>query len=114
MSYNELEFIISEIEKIESVLDNLIKNSDFEELSKSLDRRYALLEQLEDYKTDPRVLTFVNDILEKDIHRHNLIKEQIEKLKNNQLEIQKSKKAMKNGYLKVEEEIRRHDIDKSS
>lgn len=113
MSEEKIEFLLSEIGNIENKLENLLKNSDFEGFSKSLEERYLLLKQLEYYKTDPRVLEVVNNILKKDSARHDLIIDQINKLKVNQLQIQKSKKAMKNGYLKVEEGMRRHNINKS-
>jgi hypothetical protein len=113
MIKEEIESIISEIEKIENNLDDSIKNSDFEEFSKSLNKRYLLLQKLESYKTDLRVLEFVNNILKKDSIRQNLIEKQINELKDDQLQIQKSKKAMKNGYLRVDEEMRRHNINKS-
>ena len=109
-SFNDLK---EKLEKIESKLDEYLNSNDFEKFSKSLEFRFSLLKEIEAYKENPETQTIVQDILKKDLEREKRIKEQFEKIKIQQLNLQKSKNAMKTGYLKVEENMSRHKINKS-
>ncbi|PNR92862.1 hypothetical protein [Petrotoga sp. 9PWA.NaAc.5.4] len=109
-SFNDLK---EKLEKIESKLDEYLNSNDFENFSKSLEFRFSLLKEIEVYKENPETQNIVQDILKKDLEREKRIKEQFEKIKIQQLNLQKSKNAMKTGYLKVEENMSRHKINKS-
>jgi len=108
-----IEEIISKINKKEETLDDLLKNDDFETLSKTLEERFELLKQLEPFKTETAVKNVIENILKKDSERSKSIEEKMRKIKGDQFNVQMSKKAMKKGYLKIEESISRHKINKS-
>ncbi|KUK79980.1 MAG: Uncharacterized protein XD96_1724 [Petrotoga mobilis] len=108
-----LEEIISEINKKEKNLDDSLKNDDFQTFSKLLEERFELLKQLEPFKTETAVKNVIENILKKDSERSKNIEEKMQKIKVDQINVQVSKKAMKKGYLKIEESISRHKINKS-
>jgi succinate dehydrogenase/fumarate reductase flavoprotein subunit len=108
-----IEEIISKINKKEETLDDSLKNDDFETLSKTLEERFELLKQLEPFKTETAVKNVIENILKKDSERSKSIEEKMRKIKGDQFNVQMSKKAMKKGYLKIEESISRHKINKS-
>lgn len=109
----EIEEYLKQISKIEESLDESLKKEDFDIFSKFLENRYEILKKLEQFKDNPSVKNMTDKILKKDKERSQIINNKIESLKENQLTVQSSKKAMKNGYLKVEESIARHRINKS-
>ncbi|MDY6895292.1 MAG: hypothetical protein SVO01_07765 [Thermotogota bacterium] len=108
-----IEEIISKINKKEETLDDSLKNDDFETFSKTLEERFELLKQLEPFKTETAVKNVIENILKKDSERSKSIEEKMRRIKGDQLNVQMSKKAMKKGYLKIEESISRHKINKS-
>jgi len=108
-----IEEIISKINKKEKILDDSLKNDDFETFSKTLEERFELLKQLEPFKTETAVKNTIENILKRDSERSKSIKEKMKKIKVDQFNVQVSKKAMKKGYLKIEESMSRHKINKS-
>jgi len=108
-----IEEIISKINQKEKILDDSLKNDDFEAFSKSLEERFKLLKQLEPFKNEMTVKNVTESILKKDSERSKTIEDKMRKIKVDQFNVQTSKKAMKKGYLKIEESISRHKINKS-
>lgn len=108
-----LKEIINEINKKEKALDDSLKTDDFGTFSKLLEERFELLKQLEPFKTETSVKNIIENILKKDSERSKSIEEKMKKIKGDQFNVQVSKKAMKKGYLKVEESLSRHKINKS-
>ncbi|PNR97887.1 hypothetical protein X927_10400 [Petrotoga mexicana DSM 14811] len=108
-----IEEIISKINKTEEILDGSLKNNDFETFSKTLEERFELLKQLEPFRTEITVKNIIENILKKDSERSKSIEKKMRKIKDDQFNVQVSKKAMKKGYLKIEESMSRHKINKS-
>ncbi len=107
-----IEELISKINKKENTLDDSLENDNFEIFSKTLEERLELLKQLEPFKNELAVKNVLEKILKKDSERSKSIEEKMKKIKGDQFNVQVSKKAMKKGYLKIEESLSRHKINR--
>ncbi|BBE31406.1 hypothetical protein OSSY52_15470 [Tepiditoga spiralis] len=109
----ELDNIINELEKIEIKLDLFYKKGDFVSYNNALDFRFKLLKKLQIYNEEKRVKEIIQKIIKKDEIRKDGIKEKMNNIKKQQVNLQTGKRAIKNGYYNIQEGLRRKKIDKS-
>lgn len=110
---NEILKVINELELIEKKLDSDIEKEDFIHYNSLLESRMKTFKKMENFLENDNVKGILKNILEKDKKRTELINEKLNKLKGDQLNIQKGKNAIKKGYYNVQEGLRRKKIDKS-
>ncbi|NUU96029.1 hypothetical protein XO10_07040 [Marinitoga sp. 1135] len=107
----EISLLIEELEKIESLIDRMIKNEDYETMPKILEQRKKILEKMLPFADNEKIKEKALFILEKDKERINHIKPEMEKIKKLLKTTNKGKIAIKNGYMKVNEEISRRKFN---
>lgn len=109
----ELNLLIEELSKIEKSLDDAISNDDFIKYNSIMDSRMKTFKKLESFFDDEKVKNILKDIIKKDAERKKIVEDKISNLKNDQMNLQKGKNAIKKGYYNVQEGLRRKKIDKS-
>ena len=109
----ELNLLLNELKNIENSLDESIEKDDFIKYNSIMDSRMRTFKKLENFLDSERVKKTLKNIIDKDEERRKIIEEKISKLKNDQMNIQRGKNAIKKGYYNVQEGLRRKKIDKS-
>jgi 6-pyruvoyl-tetrahydropterin synthase len=104
-NYEEINNLIMDLDKIENLIDRIILNGDFETLPKILEQRKKILEKMTTFAYSDLIKNRVMKVIEDDQERINKIKPEMESLKNQLKITNKGKVAIKNGYLKVQEEF---------
>ncbi|WGS65479.1 coiled-coil domain-containing protein [Marinitoga aeolica] len=103
----EIKNLIEDLNKIENLIDRIILNEDFETLPKILEQRKKILDKMVKYSSSLLIKNRVEKLTEDDKKRINKIKSEMEKVKKQIKTANKGKVAIKNGYMKIQEEISR-------
>lgn len=109
----ETDLLIEELNKIEKDLDSSLANEDYTKYNFILDSRMKTFKKLENFFDDENVQNILKKIIKKDEERKKVFEIRLSKLKNEQMNLQKGKNAIKKGYYNVQEGLRRKKIDKS-
>ena len=109
----ELNLLLNELKNIEKSLDESIEKDDFIKYNSIMDSRMRTFKKLENFLNEEKVKNTLKNIIDKDEERKKIIENKISNLKNDQMNIQKGKNAIKKGYYNVQEGLRRKKIDKS-
>ncbi|NUU99177.1 hypothetical protein XO12_03340 [Marinitoga sp. 1154] len=101
----EVKELIENLDNLEKLIDRIILNEDYEVLPRILEQRKTVLQKMERFSTSDLIINRVKKLLEDDKKRMDKIKPEMEKIKNQLKTTNKGKLAIKNGYMKVQEEI---------
>ncbi|KAF2956104.1 hypothetical protein [Marinitoga sp. 38H-ov] len=101
----DIKILIENLDKIENLIDRIIYNGDFETLPKILDQRKSILEKMLIFSSSQLIQDRIDKLLEDDKKRIEIIKPEMEKIKQMLKTTNKGKIAIKNGYMKVQDEV---------
>jgi lauroyl/myristoyl acyltransferase len=101
----DIKRLIEDLDKIENLIDRIIHNGDFETLPKILDQRKSILEKMVIFSSSQLIQDRVNKLLEDDKKRVEIIKPEMEKIRQLLKTTNRGKTAIKNGYMKVQDEV---------
>ncbi|GAB6188268.1 hypothetical protein JCM30566_00070 [Marinitoga arctica] len=101
----EIQKIIESLDNIEKLIDRIIINEDFETLPKILDQRKKILEKMAIYSSSDLIQNRINKLLNDDKKRIIEIQNEMGKIKNQLKTANTGRRAIKNGYMKIQEEF---------
>ncbi|WP_129409835.1 hypothetical protein [Marinitoga lauensis] len=107
----EIKNLIEDLNKIENLIDRIIVNGDFETLPKILDQRKKILEKMTNFSSNELIQNRIDKLLKIDEARINTIKNEMEKIKSQLKTTNIGKKAIKHGYMKIQEEFTRRKFN---
>ncbi|SHF19784.1 hypothetical protein SAMN02745164_01985 [Marinitoga hydrogenitolerans DSM 16785] len=102
---NEINSLIAELDKIEGLINRIIQNEDFETLPKILEQRKKILEKMALFSEEKIIQDRIEKLLNDDNIKMEKIKKDMEKIKQQLKTANKGKIAIKNGYMKIQEEV---------
>ncbi|OQY10073.1 MAG: hypothetical protein B6I29_02230 [Marinitoga sp. 4572_148] len=106
-NFEDIQKLIENLNKIENLIDRIITNEDFETLPSILEERKKLLEKMVKYASSQSIQDRIDIMLKDDERRMNKMQTEMKKIKNQLKTTNTGKKAIKHGYMKIQEEFSR-------